>query len=173
MKGGWKGEAIEILALIDKLEEIANLGTRLPGSRKRLVNPESLSELVDQMRVTVPRDIKEAEEVLLRREDLLGQSLVEAKRIRATAESEFRSRLEENELVKEANAKAEKIMEEAQQKAQRILDIADSDATGRRSSSDQYAQDALYQLEQQIAGLLSTVRRGIDVLDAQQKAAAR
>ena len=135
------------------------------------MDPDKLNELVDQMRVTVPREIKEAEELLERREDLLGQSLVEARRIRASAESEFRSRVNETELVKEAREQSAKIMEEAQQKVQRILDMADADAKSRRASADQYAQDVLYQLEQKIANILSTVRRGIDALDVEQKAA--
>ena len=130
-------------------------------------------ELVDQMRVTLPKEIKEAEELLINREDLLGQSLVEARRIRASAESEFRSRVDETELVKESQEQAAKIVEEGQQKAQRILDMADADSKTRRASADQYAQDVLYQLEQQIASILSTVRHGIDALDVTQKAAAR
>jgi vacuolar-type H+-ATPase subunit H len=129
-------------------------------------------ELVDQMRVTLPKEIKEAEELLVNREDLLGQSLVEARRIRASAESEFRSRMDKTEVVKEAQEQAAKIMEEGQQKAQRILDMADADSKTRRASADQYAQNVLYQLEQQIASILSTVRRGIDTLDVAQKAAA-
>ena len=124
------------------------------------------------MRVTLPKEIKEAEELLVNREDLLGQSLVEARRIRASAESEFRSRMDKTELVKEAQEQAAKIMEEGQQKAQRILDMADADSKTRRASADQYAQNVLYQLEQQIASILSTVRRGIDTLDVAQKAAA-
>ena len=124
------------------------------------------------MRVAVPKDIMEAEEVLQRRDDILSQSLVEARRIRATAESDYRSRIDESELMKKAEEEAARVVEEAQQKTQRILDIADSDAKTRRASSDQYAQDVLYQLEQQVAGILSTVRRGIDALDVQQKLSA-
>ena len=145
--------------------------TKVPGARRRLVNLEKLEELVDQMRVAVPKDIIEAEEVLQRREDILSQALVEARRIRATAESDYRSRIDESELVKQAEEQAAKTVEEAQQKAQRVLDMADADAKTRRASSDQYAQDVLYQLEQQIANILSTVRRGIDTLDVEQKAA--
>ena len=125
------------------------------------------------MRVAVPKDIMEAEEVLQRRDDILSQSLVEARRIRATAESDYRSRIDESELMKKAEEEAARVVEEAQQKTQRILDIADSDAKTRRASSDQYAQDVLYKLEQQVAGILSTVRHGIDALDTQQKAPAR
>lgn len=138
--------------------------------RKMFVDAEKLLELVDQLRVAVPQDVSEAEEVLRKREDLLNQSLGEARRIRASAENEFRSRIDDNELIHEAQKQSEKLVEEAQEKAQRILDTADSDANTRRSSADQYSQEVLYKLEQEVAGLLGTVRNGIEVLESRQSA---
>jgi cell division septum initiation protein DivIVA len=140
--------------------------------RKLLIDPDQLMELVDQLRVTVPKDVAEADEVLRKREDLLNQSLGEARRIRASAETEFRSRVDETELVQGANKQADQIIEEAQQKAQHILDMADNDAATRRSSADEYAQEALYKLEQDVAGILATVRNGIELLDTRQNFAA-
>ena len=152
---------------------MAATGRKLPIGRKALVDPDAILELVDQLRVAVPQDIAEAEEVLRKREELLNRSLEEARRIRASAETEYRSRVDESELVKEAGKQAAKIVEEAQQKAQRILDVADGDAANRRSSADQYAQEVLYQLEQEVAGLLTTLRHGIEVLEARNSAAVR
>ena len=138
-------------------------------SRKLFVDSETLLEVVDQLRVAVPQNIAEAEEVLRKREDLLNQSLGEARRIRASAENEFRSRVDDTELLKEAQKDAQKIRQEAQLKAQRILEMAESEGVSRRNSADQYAQEQLYSLEEKVAGLLSTVRNGIEVLEAQQK----
>ncbi len=111
--------------------------------------------------------------MLRKREDLLNHSLEEARRIRASAETEYRSRVEESELVKEAEKRSAQILEEAQQKSDRIVSLADSDAAARRSAADQYSQDALYKLEQEVTGLLTTVRRGIELLDTRQGAATR
>lgn len=138
-------------------------------SKKLFVDSETLMEIVDQLRVAVPQGIAEADEVIRKREDLLTQSLGEARRIRASAENEFRSRMDDTELVKEAQKEAKKIREEAEVKAQRMLEMAESEAASRRDSADQYAQEQLYRLEEKVAGLLSTVRNGIGVLEAQQK----
>jgi len=134
------------------------------------VDAEKLLELVDQLRVAVPQDVSEAEEVLRKRKELLNQSVGEARRIRASAEDEFRSRIDDNELIQEAKKQSEKLLEEAQRKAQRILDTADSDADTRRTSADQYSQEVLYKLEQEVAELLGTVRNGIEVLESRQSA---
>ena len=141
-------------------------------SKKALVDSDKILGLVDQLRVAVPQDIAEAEEVLRKREDLLNQSLGEARRIRASAETEYRGRLDENELIQEAKKQAAELIEEAEQKAQHILSLTDRDAEGRRVSADQYAQDVLYRLEQEVAGLLTTVRHGISSLEGPKSAAA-
>ena len=138
-------------------------------SKKLAIDSEALVELVDQLRVSIPQDISEADEVLRKREELLNQSLGEAKRIRASAESELRSRIGETELVKEAEKEAEAIAQEAEGKAQQILDAAETQAATKRTSADRYAQEQLYKLEEEVNRLLSTVRNGIEVLEAQQK----
>ena len=165
-----KGDIIDIFGIIDKLESFAASGKKFPMSRKMFVDAEKLLELVDQLRVAVPQDVSEAEEVLRKREELLNQSLGEARRIRASAENEFRSRIDDNELTQEAKKQSEKLVEETQEKAQRILDAADSDANERRSSADKYSQEVLYKLEQEVAALLGTVRNGIEVLESRQSA---
>lgn len=138
-------------------------------SKKLAIDSETLLELVDQLRVSIPQDISEADEVLRKREDLLNQSLGEAKRIRASAETELRSRIGESELVKEAEKEASAIAEEAEEKAQQILDVAETQAATKRTSADRYAQEQLYKLEEEVSRLLGTVRNGIEVLEAQQK----
>lgn len=138
-------------------------------SKKLAIDSETLLELVDQLRVSIPQDISEADEVLRKREELLNQSLGEAKRIRASAESELRTRIGDAELVKEAEKEAQVIAEEAEGKAQQILDAAETQAATKRTSADRYAQEQLYKLEEEVNRLLSTVRNGIEVLEAQQK----
>ena len=139
-------------------------------SKRRLVDPDQLMELVDQLRVAVPQDVSEAEEILRKREDLLNQSLGEARRIRASAETEYRSRVDESELIKESEKQGQKIIDDAHEKAKRILEIAENDAQAHRGSADRYSQEALYKLEVEVAGLLTTVRNGIEELESRQGA---
>ncbi len=163
---------MEIQGIIDRLETLASGGTKLPIGKRALIDPDKLLELVDQLRVAVPRDTVEAQGILKKREELLNQSLGEARRIRSSAETEFRSRLDDHEMLKEAKKRADQIVEEAQQKAQRILDMVDTDSTNRRAEADRYAQETLYKLEQQVANTLSTVRNGIEVIESHLRTTA-
>lgn len=159
---------MEILEIVDKIEELAISGKKFPMSRRTLVDPDQVLRLVDQLRVAVPEDLAKASEVLRKREDLLNQGLEEARRIRASAETEFRSRLDETALVKESQKHADQIINEANEKAQRIIESAQAEADKRRSAADAYSQEVLYQLEQDVASVLTTIRRGIETLDSRQ-----
>jgi len=159
---------MELLEAIDKIEELAISGKKFPMSRKTLFDPDELLRLVDQLRVAVPEDLSRAQEVLRKREDLLNQGLDEARKIRASAENEFRNKLDEHSLVKESEKHAEDIIAQANEKAQRIIDASHVESDKRRVAADQYSQEVLYQLEQDVAGVLTTIRHGIEVLDSRQ-----
>ena len=51
---------MDILGIIDRLEFIVTSANKLPMGRKLLIDPDQLMELVDQLRVTVPKDVAEA-----------------------------------------------------------------------------------------------------------------
>jgi len=161
---------MEILELIDALEELASSSRKLPVAHRSLVDPAKLLELVDQLRIAVPKDVQEAQEILGKREQIINASLLEAKRIKNAAENESRARLDENELVKKAQKRAEEITEEAQRRAQRMLDQSEAEVRRRRADADQYAQGVLYKLEQQVSDILGTVRKGIELLETDREA---
>ena len=113
---------MEILELMDRLERMVTGGRKLPVFQRSMVDPQKLLEMVDQMRLAVPQSVQDAKEVLDRREQIMTQSLKDAQRTKAAAETEARVRVEEGELVKEGKKRADEIVYEAQIKGQRILD---------------------------------------------------
>ena len=131
-----------------------------------------MSELLDQIREAMPSDIKEAQELLQMRENVINQALLEAKRIRSTAEEEAKALVKESEITKEARKKSEDLIAETQRKAQRILDEADAQARSRGAGADEYALASLQKLEEQLLQVLSTVRQGIVVLDVEREPSA-
>ena len=154
---------MEILDLINQLEALASAGKKLPMGRK-LVEADRLLELVDQMRLAVPRAVQEAEEVLDKREQILAQSEMDSKRIRAAAETEARSRLEDSELVKAGKKQAHELIEESQSKATRFLEQAEIELRQRRDQADQYSAKVLQELEEEVGKVHATIQRGLDAL---------
>ncbi len=136
----------------------------MPVLHRSMIDPEKLLGLVDQMRLAVPQGVQDAQEVLERREQIVSQSLKDAQRIKAAADTESRIRLDESEMVKEGRKRAEEVIEEAQVKAQRLLEQVQREANNRRAGADQYAKESLHKLEQEISAILGAVQRGLVVL---------
>ena len=155
---------MEIVELIDKLEAMAAQGRKMPITGRAMVDAERVSEIVEQMRASVPRNLQSADEVLQRREAIVNQTMVDARRIRATAENDARLLVEGHGLVKAAQERADAVIEEAGQKAQRIISLAEQEGRRRREGADIYSQETLAKLEQQTLSVLSSIRAGQRVL---------
>lgn len=160
---------MELSNLIEKLEELVSSGTGVPATGRVLIEKDKITELVNHIRAAVPADIQEAEDLLLMRENLINQALLEARHIRSTSEQEAKARVSESEITKDANRRSEEIIEETQRKAQRILDETDIQASARREGANQYAQAALLKLEEEISQLLTTVRHGIEAMETEKE----
>ena len=151
---------MEILELIDKLEAMAGQSRRVPITGRAMLDADKLLELIDQMRLAVPRNVQEAQEVLERREQIINQTMLDARRIRATAEQDARHLVEDSEMVKVAKRRSEEINAEAEAKAHRLLAAVETDARNRRAGADKYSLSALSELEEQALAVLNTIHAG-------------
>ncbi len=133
-----------------------------------IVEKKKITELMDQLRMAIPQEVKAAGEVLARKDSIISSAVSEARRSKAKAEEEFRERLNQNELKK----RGEEILREAEQRAARMIQQADVDARSRRLEADVYALRSLQTLEKQLGELGGSVRKGIDLLAASASASA-
>jgi hypothetical protein len=78
-------DAGEILYLVDQLEELVGVGKRVPFSGKVMVEEEIFLGLIDQLRVAVPNEIKQAQRVIRERERIIAEAQEEASKILETA----------------------------------------------------------------------------------------
>ena len=121
-------------------------------------------ELVDQLRLSVPKEIRAAEEVLAQKDHIMNQAQTDARRTKAQAEDDYRERLDKHELLLQAEQRAMTILRDAEERARRMMDQAESQSNANRSDADAYALRSLRTLEQELSNITSAVRRGIDVL---------
>ncbi len=71
---------MDILHLVDRLEETVRKSRRLPFSSIRLVDERRIGALVEQMRISVPEEVRRAQRVNQERERILAQAREEAER---------------------------------------------------------------------------------------------
>jgi hypothetical protein len=152
---------MDIQQLVDRLEEALNSSTRLPMSAYVLVNEDNVYNIIDQMRVAIPEEVKRANRIEAEKDRVLAQANEEADRIRELAKQEAA------ELVKR-----DAIMASAQQRSDNILERSRRDAEALRRDADVYVIDVLTKLEEDLLRSLAVVRNGMRKVQAEQEMGA-
>jgi len=173
---------LDILHLIDRLEEMVSEARRLPVGGSVVMSRQRLIDLIDRMRVAVPREVYDAREMLEKKEELLREAQEEAQLLLAEARAKLEARINETSIVKASEERAREVLAKAQERAEELVRTAEGQARGRLDDAqasaraqmreaDVYALQTLKRLEQELDGFLNTVRKGIDTLE--QRAADR
>ncbi len=150
------------------MEILINNSKVMPITGSLMMDKAKLIELVDQLRLGIPQEVRAAEEVLSQKEQLMNVAMADARRAKAKAEDEFSKQLTESEQQR----RAEEILQDAQERASRILQMAEAEAESRRTEADAYALRTLRSLEREINGISGSVRKGIDMLAGSTLASA-
>ncbi len=147
---------IDILYLVDRLETALNTGQRVPFTNKIMVDERECLDIVDQMRIVVPEEIKQARRVSQDRDRITGQAQEEADRIMSRAQEQAERLMDDRGLLDRAREREREIVEEAELQAQQV-----------REEADQYAFQILDDLNRRLGPILSQVQAGIDALRPQ------
>ncbi|MHB0876362.1 MAG: ATPase [Anaerolineae bacterium] len=141
---------MDILQLVDKLEALVNKGRHIPLTASILVNEDEFLEVVDQLRIAVPEEVKSARRVQQERTRILGEAQDEADRVVEDARKRIGSMIDEHEFVQTARARADQILRQAEEQA-----------VAMRQGADDYVAQVLTQLDEQLAEAQRVVRNGL------------
>ena len=148
---------MDILHLVDRLEEVIKGSTRLPFSGMRLVDERRIWPLLDQMRISIPEEVRRAERTLREKDRTMAQAQEETERIIALARSEAAQITAEHPIARAAEESAAAIRERAEYEAEDI-----------RKGADEYAFDTLCKLEQELKRALTVIENGIRTIQVEQ-----
>ena len=148
---------MDILHLVDRLEELFNQSRPIWFTHNVIVDEDKMLDLIDQMRVAIPEEVKKAQQVLTQRDRILAQAQEEANRMVAIAREKCDQMVERDAIVQEARVRAEAIV------SQGHLDIENT-----RKDADEYAVNTLRRLEMELERFLNQVRNGITVLQSEK-----
>jgi cell division septum initiation protein DivIVA len=177
------GAAIDSLHLIDRLEEMVAEGRRMPIGAGVVVDRRRLLDLVDQMRAALPNEIKEAEDILKRRDDVLLRADEEAQIKLRRVQEQIDDLLSHDSLVREAQARADMLEREAEARGDRMLADTETRAKARMAEAeklaneqmdeaDRYATEMLRRLDEQLQLFGRNVRTALDSLETRPATAA-
>jgi len=148
---------MDILQLIDRLEELFNESKAIPLTHNVLVDEDRMLELIDQMRIAIPEEVKKAQQVVAQRDRVMAQAQEEANRTLLLSRDKAEQFIQKDMIVQEAQRRAEQIINQAR---------AEAEAT--RADADNYVIETLMQLQDQIAKLSNQVSNGIRMVQEDQ-----
>lgn len=151
--GNQTGQPIDILLLVDRLEDVVNNASRVPFSSRVMVEEDELLTLIDQLRLALPQEIKQARRVVHDRQKIITEAQGEAEKILSVAKERAEYLMNEQGLINEAKARAEDVLRQAKEHSKRTM-----------GEIDVYALQVLTQLESILTEQLQEVQQAKGVV---------
>ena len=149
---------MDILNLVDKLEELFSQGRSIPMTHNVIVDEDRMLDLIDQMRISIPDEIKRSQQILAQRDRILAQAKEEHDRTIEIAKEKREQLTSSSEITAEAKKRADQIISQAYTEAEVI-----------KREADKYALDTLKRLELEMDRTINQVRNGIRTLQRDQE----
>ena len=149
--------ASRIEQIIEEIEEyIDGCKPQTFSSSKIIVNREEMEELLNELRIKTPEEIKRYQKIISNKEAILADAQAKADAIIAQAQVKTDELVSEHQIMQQAYAKANEIIMLATKNAQDMLDKATEDANSIRMGAIAYTDDILKNLEASLTGAIET-----------------
>ena len=171
---------LRVSHLIDEADEMLNNKVRV-GSYCLFVNTDEIQDILGKIKAILPEEIKTAEMILKRRDDIYMEAQSRADRIISEAQTTASNILSESELIRAVREKAAKIQEQVKESCEEMKNKAAEEADTLRRNAYQeamqtregaqaYAEQVLNNLERDIEQVHRIVRNGQEYLSQQKRA---
>lgn len=144
---------MKVLQLIDELEDVVENSSSIPFAGKTLVDKGEVLELIKEIRIHIPDEVKQAQWIKEERQRILIEAQKEADSMLNDVKVHIEQMIEKDEITKKAQKRAEEIIGQAQANAKDI-----------RIGARQYADELLGGIEQKLEVLVKTIKSNRDEL---------
>ncbi len=140
----------DILYLVERLEQVLAQGWRVPFTTNAVIDEDAFIDIVEQMHIAIPTEIRQAQQIVQQKERILAQAREEAERLVAQSREHIEQQVDEMEMVARARARAEEIIAEARVEAEDV-----------RAGADEYAYQVLGRIRNELHSYLRQVENGL------------
>ena len=155
----------KIEQIITEIEEyIDNCRFQPLSNTKIVVNKEEIEELLAELRLKTPDEIKKYQRIIANKDAILRDAKSKADAMLSKAQEQTSELVSEHEIMQQAYAQANEIVTQATAQAQEIVDNATSDANAIRMGAIQYTDDLLSNAENIIGHTLDSYSTKYDGL---------
>ena len=135
--------------LILQLQDIIGEAKSMPFSGgKVMVSSDEVYDIIDQIQDAMPAEVRQAKNIVADRKQILAEANRESENIIRAAEERKKAMLNQNELVREAQAKAKEILDDAKQKSAEI-----------RKAANVYVDSIMKRTEESLSAQLGEVKK--------------
>ena len=145
---------METLTLIAELEELIDRSANVPLTGRCMVDKEELLDIIEEVKIKLPDDLKQAKWVKEERQRIIDEASKEAAAILRQAEEKTVTMVDDHEITKRAMEQATLLIENAKQQKNEIrastLEYTESILEGVETSlftAIQKAQDCLNEIK--------------------------
>ena len=163
---------MDILYLVDRLEHLVANSRRMPLVNQIILKEADILNIIDQMRTSIPGEVKQARRIMQEKEEILTQAQEEANNVVMQAREEAERAMSREGLLRAAEERAQEIVRRANEQAQTNIQRAEEHTDQLQLEADSYALETLQNLrehllsiETEIERTVMSIERGIDSLD--------
>lgn len=138
---------MDIEQLIDALEDKIDGCTTIPLWGRGIIDKDELLDMIQDIRMKYPDEMKQAKWVKEERQRIINDAQKEAADIVKAAENKIAAMVNEHDITQQAYEKANQIVDSAQKNSHEI-----------RVGANQYADDVLRALEEELIKTAETIR---------------
>jgi cell division septum initiation protein DivIVA len=140
---------MDVPELIARLDDLVKKAKHVPFSNDVRVNQQQMRAILEEIRATLPDEIKEAHWIVQERQELLSEAKREAERLAEQAHEHQADLVSRHELIRQAEQAAEEIIERARAHEREL-----------RLGADNYADETLTTLELNLTKRITAIQRG-------------
>jgi len=167
---------MDLMHLVDRLEELVASAQKMPIGNRAIIDRRRLLDIIDQMRIAIPEEVREAQAMVMRREEIRREAEEEARIIVARAEEHASRLVEAHEITEAARRRAQEVAQQAEARLEERIHEANEDIQSRIDQSrglarqqmeaaDDYARELLTRLQRQLEAFVRSVDSGIRQLE--------
>jgi cell division septum initiation protein DivIVA len=152
---------MDILYLVDRLENLIANSRRMPLVNQIIIKEGEILNIVDQMRTSIPDEIKQARRVIQEKERILAQAQADASTLLARAREETERAMNREGLLRAAEARSQELVRQAEEQAKDVVRQAEEHTEQLKVDADSYVAETLRNLKDHLASVEMDISRSI------------
>lgn len=152
---------IDILYLVDRLENLITGSRRMPLVNQIMIREADILSIVDQMRTSIPDEIKQARRIIQDKERIMAQAQAEASKLLARAREESERVMDREGLLRAAEERSRDLMRRAEANAEQLKTEADAYV----AETLRAIRDHLASIEMEVGRSILSIEKGLASLE--------